>query len=129
MADYTKQNLREVEDSSPKFGMPSDIEARFARGALEGQSLGLSLMKLAPNFRVPFGHKHAEQEEVYVLLSGTARLALDDEVVDLEPLDAVRIGAGTMRAMEAGPEGAEYIAFGAGENSRDAEMEQNWWSS
>jgi len=51
-----------------------------------------------------------------------------DEVLDLEPLDAVRIGTGTMRAMEAGPDGAEYIAFGAGENPRDAEMEQGWWS-
>jgi len=128
MTDYTKQNLREVENASPKFGMPDGIEARFARGALEGKSLGLSLMKLGPNFRVPFGHKHSEQEEVYVLLSGSARLKLDDEILELEPLDAVRIGTGTMRAMEAGPDGAEYIAFGAGDDRRDAEMEQNWWS-
>ena len=128
MTDYTKQNLREVENASPKFGMPDGIEARFARGALEGKGLGLSLMKLGPHFRVPFGHKHVDQEEVYVLLSGSARLKLDDEILELEPLDAVRIGTGTMRAMEAGPDGAEYIAFGAGDDPRDAEMEQNWWS-
>ncbi len=128
MTEYTKQNLREVENASPKFGMPDGIEARFARTALEGKSFGLSLMKLGPSFRVPFGHKHTEQEEVYVLLSGSARLKLDDEVLELAPLDAVRIGTGTMRAMEAGPDGAEYIAFGAGQNPRDAEMEQGWWS-
>jgi len=128
MSDYRKQNLREVENASPKFGMPDGIEARFARGALEGKSLGLSLMKLGPNFRVPFGHKHGDQEEVYVLLSGSARLKLDDEILELEPLDAVRIGTGTMRAMEAGPDGAEYLAFGAGDDPQDAEMEQSWWS-
>ena len=129
MADYTKANLKEaVEDSAPKYGMPPGIEARFARGAIDGKSLGLSHIKLEPNFRVPFGHRHANQEEVYVLVSGRARLKLDDEILELEPWDAVRIGKGTMRNMEAGPEGAEYLAFGAGDDPRDAEMEQGWWS-
>lgn len=128
MSDYTKQNLREVENASPKFGMPAGIEARFARGALEGTSLGLSLIKLGPNFRVPFGHMHTQQEEVYVLVSGSARIKLDNEILELEPWDAVRIGTGTMRNVEAGPEGAEYLAFGAGDDPRDAEIEQNWWS-
>lgn len=128
MADYTKQNLKEVDDSAPKFGMPAEIEARFARRALAGESLGLSLMKLGPNFRVPFGHTHAEQEEVYVLVTGSARIKLDDEIVALKPWDAVRIGKGTMRNVEAGPEGAEYLAFGAGDNPQDAELEPGWWS-
>ena len=129
MSDYTNQNLKaDVENAAPKFGMPEELEARFGRRALGGESLGLSYMKLAPNFRVPFGHKHSAQEEVYVLVSGSARIKLDDEIVELQPWDAVRIGKGTMRNMEAGPDGAEYIAFGAGTDPRDAEMEQGWWS-
>lgn len=129
MSDYTKQNLKaDVENAAPKFGMPEELEAHFGRRALGGESLGLSYMKLAPNFRVPFGHKHSAQEEVYVLVSGSARIKLDDEIVELQPWDAVRIGKGTMRNMEAGPDGAEYIAFGAGTDPRDAEMEQGWWS-
>ena len=129
MGDYTKTNLKEgVEDSAPKHGMPPGIEAHFARGAIDGKSLGLSHIKLEPGFRVPFGHRHGNQEEVYVLVSGRARLKLDDEILELEPWDAVRIGKGTMRNMEAGPEGAEYLAFGAGDDPRDAEMEQGWWS-
>ncbi len=128
MADYTKQNLKEVEDAAPKFGMPAEIEARFARRALEGENLGLSHMKLAPDYRVPFGHKHTGQEEVYVLVAGSARLKLDEEIVELKPWDAVRIGKGTMRNVEAGPEGAEYLAFGAGDDPQDAEMEPGWWS-
>jgi mannose-6-phosphate isomerase-like protein (cupin superfamily) len=129
MSDYTKKNLKEdVENVAPKFGMPAELEARFARTALAGESLGISHMKLAPGFRVPFGHRHTDQEEVYVLVSGSARLKLDDEIVDLRPWDAVRIGKDTMRNVEAGPEGAEYLAFGAGTDPRDAEMEQGWWT-
>ena len=128
MADYTKQNLKDVENAAPRFGMPDELEARFARRPLGGETLGLSYMKLAPNFRVPFGHRHAAQEEVYVLMGGSARVKLDDEIVELRPWDAVRIGKGTMRNVEAGPDGAEYLAFGAGDDPQDAEMAPGWWS-
>ena len=83
MATTLKQNLREVEDAAPKFDMPSEIHARFARGALDGETLGLTLFKLEPNFRIPFGHKHEEQEEVYVVVKGSGRVKVDDEVVEL----------------------------------------------
>jgi len=125
---YTKQNLNEVEDQAPNFGMPAEMEARFARTALEGETLGLSLFTLAPNFRVPFGHKHEGQEEVYVVLRGSARIKVEDEIVEVGPYDAIRFGMDTMRDVEAGPEGVEYLAFGAGDDPQDAEMVQNWWS-
>ena len=128
MSGYTKKNLKEVEDSAPKFGLSPDLEARFARKDLEGVSLGLSYQRIAPNFRVPFGHRHRDQEEVYVLLSGTARLRLDDDVIDLEPWDAVRIDSTTMRGLQAGPHGAELLAFGAGTDPGDAELLQGWWT-
>jgi quercetin dioxygenase-like cupin family protein len=129
MSGYTKGNLRsEVENQAPKFGMPADMEARFARTALGGETLGLSLMTLAPGFRIPFGHKHEHQEEVYVVVRGSARVKVEDEVVELAEWDAIRFDKNTMRAVQAGPEGVEYLAFGAGEDGRDAEMVQNWWS-
>jgi uncharacterized cupin superfamily protein len=129
MADYTIVNLREVEDQAPRFGLSPGLEARFAREALGCRTVGLSYQRLAPGFRVPFGHRHARQEEVYVLLAGSARLRLDDEVRDLEQWDAVRVDAGTMRAFEAGPEGAEILAVGAPAGSPpDVEMEPGWWT-
>jgi mannose-6-phosphate isomerase-like protein (cupin superfamily) len=129
MGTYTRKNLRsEVENQAPNYGMPSELEARFARTALDGETLGLSLMKLAPGFRIPFGHKHAGQEEVYVVLRGSARIKVEDEIVDVAEWDAIRFDTDTMRAVEAGPDGVEYLAFGAGEDPRDAEMVQNWWS-
>ena len=128
MANYTKTNLRQnVENQAPKFGMPSELEARFARTALSGKTLGLSLMKLAPNFRIPFGHKHSGQEEVYVVVRGSARVKVEDEIVDLAEWDAIRFDKDTMRNVEAGPDGIEYLAFGAGEDPLDAEMAQEWW--
>ena len=127
MAGYTKKSLREVENQAPKFGMPEEMDARFARTALGGKTLGLSLLKLAPNFRMPFGHKHVAQEEVYVVVRGSGRIKVDDEIVEVAEWDAIRFDEDTMRNVEAGPDGVEYLAFGAGDDARDAEMVPNWW--
>ncbi len=127
--NYTKTNLKaDVENQAPKFGMPAELQARFARRDLGGETLGLSHMKLDPNFRIPFGHKHVSQEEVYVVVNGSARIKVEDEIVELAEWDAIRFEQDTMRAVEAGPEGVEYLAFGAGTDARDAEMVQGWWS-
>ena len=129
MGDYTKANLRDdVDDQAPKFGMPSEMQARFARTPLGGKTLGLSLFKLEPNFRIPFGHKHKNQEEVYVVVRGSARVKVEGKVVDLGQWDAIRIEKNTMRDVEAGPDGVEYLAFGAGEDASEVEMVQDWWS-
>jgi mannose-6-phosphate isomerase-like protein (cupin superfamily) len=125
---YTKTNLRDVEDSAPKFDMPAGMQARFARTAIEGKTLGLSLFTLAPGFRIPFGHKHASQEEVYVVVKGSARVKVDVEVVELEQWDAIRFDQDTMRDMEGGPDGCEYLAFGAGDDPQEVEMAPGWWT-
>jgi mannose-6-phosphate isomerase-like protein (cupin superfamily) len=128
MGGYTKKNLRsEVENQAPRFGMPPELEARFARTAVGGETLGLSLMKLAPGFRIPFGHKHSGQEEVYVVVRGSGRIKVEDEVVEVGEWDAIRFDQDTMRQVEAGPDGIEFVAFGAGEDPRDAEMAPDWW--
>jgi mannose-6-phosphate isomerase-like protein (cupin superfamily) len=128
MGSYTKKNLRDVENQAPKFDMPDGMDARFARTDLQGETLGLSIMKLESGFRMPFGHKHSGQEEVYVVVGGSGRVKVDDEVVELREWDAIRFDKDTMRNMEAGPDGIEYIAFGAGTDPTDAEMTPGWWS-
>jgi len=126
---YTKKNLRDdVEDQAPKFDMPSEMEVHFGRTPLGGETLGVSLMKLAPGFRIPFGHKHEGQEEVYDVVRGSARVKVEDEIVEVGEWDAIRFDKNTMRNVEAGPDGVEYVAFGAGDDPRDAEMVPNWWS-
>ena len=130
MTGYTHINLREdVEDQAPKFGMSPNLEMRMARVPLELQNSGLSYLRIAPNFRMPFGHTHNQQEEVYVLVEGSARMKIDDDTRDLKPWDAVRVHKDTMRSFEGGPEGALFLAIGAPNTGPgDANMEQGWWS-
>jgi len=129
MANYTKLNLRqEIEDQSPKFGI-HEMEFRSARVPLELENSGLSFLRLDPNYRVPFGHHHNQQEEVYILVAGSAKLKLDDELLELKPWDAVRVHKDTMRNFEAGPDGAEIIAFGSpNAGPGDGPMTQEWWT-
>jgi mannose-6-phosphate isomerase-like protein (cupin superfamily) len=129
MAGYTIQNLKDVEDQAPNFGLSPQLEARMARVPLELENFGVTYQRLGPNFRVPFGHKHKNQEEVYLVVSGSMRAKVEDKVVELKQWDALRVHKDTMRGFEAGPEGAEIIAVGAPNTGPgDAEMEQDWWS-
>ena len=130
MSDYTHINLKEdVDDQAPNFGLAGDIEARMARVPLGMENSGLSYLRLAPGFRLPWGHSHKQQEEVYVLVSGSARIKIGDEVRDMKQWDAVRLHRDTVRSFEAGDDGAEFIAVGAPNTGPgDAEMIQGWWS-
>jgi len=130
MAGYTYKNLKDdVEDSATKFGLSPALETRFAREPLDLQHSGVTYLRLAPGERMPFGHTHKEQEEVYVVVSGTGRVKLDDEILELRQWDAVRIAPATMRNLEAGTDGIELLLFGApNAGFGDAEMAQGWWS-
>jgi mannose-6-phosphate isomerase-like protein (cupin superfamily) len=130
MADHTLVNLKDgVEDMAPKFGLSPGLESRFARVPLSLERSGLSYFKLAPGFRQPFGHRHGEQEEVYVVVSGSARIALDDEVVELRRWDAVRVPGRVARCLEGSSEGAEVLAFGApNTENKDVELLPGWWA-
>ena len=131
MAAYTIKNLKDdVDDQAPNFGLSPDLEARMARVPLELEEFGISYQQLGPNFRIPFGHRHKNQEEVYVVVRGSLRAKLEDEVVELREWDALRVPKETMRGFEAGPEGAEVIAVGAPNTGPgDAEVEQEWWAA
>ena len=127
MADYTLKNLKQVENMAEKHGMGDGLEARFASKELSLEKLGMSYQRLAPNFRIPFGHHHAQQEEVYVVVGGSGRIKLEDE--ELEQWDAIRVPKETTRNLEAGPNGIEFLAFGApATGPGDAELLQGWWS-
>jgi len=130
MAGFTKVNLKDdVDDQAPNFGLSPNIEARMARVPLEMENSGISYQRIAANFRIPFAHKHKNQEEVYVVVSGSVRMKVEDEILDLKQWDAVRVHKDTMRGFEGGPEGAELIAIGAPNTGPgDAEMVQDWWS-
>jgi quercetin dioxygenase-like cupin family protein len=128
LADYTLLKVSDVTDQGPNFGLEGKMEARFMRVDLGCENCGVTYLRLAPDFRIPFGHRHKVQEEVYVIVSGSARIKVEDDVHDLEPWTAVRMSKDVMRSMEAGPEGAEFVLVGAPNTGPgDAITEPGWW--
>jgi len=126
MASHAIVNIKELEDMAIKFGMSPNVEARFGRTATDAKLGGFSYQRLAPSFQQPFGHRHREQEEFYIVLSGGGRVKLDDETKEIRPFDAIRVAPETARGFEAGPDGLELLVFGAGE-SGDAEVIESFW--
>ena len=125
MDGYTIKNLKDVDDSGGGFG---DVEARFGRKHLGSEHLGVSYFRYGPGARVTVGHRHREQEEAYVVVGGSGRVRLDDDVVELRRWDAIRVAPQVVRAFEGGPEGLEVIAIGADRpEGGDGEMVNDFW--
>ncbi len=127
MSRFSIKNLKEVDDSAAERG--PDIEARFGRKHLDSQHLGVSYFRYGPGFKAAYGHRHREQEEAYVVVGGSGRMRLDDEIVELRRWDAVRVAPDVVRAFEGGPEGLELIAIGTDRpEGGDGEMVKDFWT-
>ncbi|HET7418375.1 MAG TPA: hypothetical protein VFJ61_12200 [Solirubrobacterales bacterium] len=124
---FTHKKLDEVKDSAPGFGYDDVMEARFAREDVDAEETGFSFYRLKPRKRQPFGHKHEDAEEVYVIVRGSGLLKLDDDVIEVERLDAIRVSPDVTRAFEAGDDGLEIIVFGP-RREGDGELIHGWWS-
>ena len=127
MSDYTVKNLMEIEDSSGERA--PGLQARFARKYLDSEELGVSHFTYAPDYRPPFGHSHREQEEAYVVVGGSGRVRLDDEIIELRTWDVLRVAPSVVRGFEGGPEGLQLIAIG-GKRPPDGDgvPVADWWT-
>ena len=130
---FTHKNLKtDLEDVGSNFDGSPDLEFRLATKALELEHSGLGYQHIPPDYRFPYGHTHQRQEELYVVVGGSGRMKLDEEIVALERWDVVRVAPGTWRGYEAGPEGLELLVIGApnlGDDPRgDVEGERDWWA-
>ena len=125
---YAMTNLRQVEYSAAKHGVGDTQEARFPRVELGADQTGMNYLIIKPGKREAFAHRHHQAEEIYVVLAGSGRVKLDDELVELTPLDAVRVAPGTARTFEAGSEGLEVLIFGPRVEG-DGEIVEGFWES
>jgi quercetin dioxygenase-like cupin family protein len=126
MSDYMIKNLMDVEESAAARG--AGIEARFGRSHLDSEHLGISYFRYGPGVKAP-GHRHREQEEGYVVVGGSGRVKLDDEVVDLHQWDVIRVSPNVVRGFEGGPDGLEVIAIGSDRpEGGDGEIVQDFWN-
>ena len=129
MADYKVVKVSDVPDQGANLGIAPDVEIRFLRNDLGCEDCGVSYMRVAPGTRQKSGHRHKVQEEIYLLVSGSARVKAGDDVVELEPWTAIRLPNETTRAFEAGPEGAEFVIVGAPNTGPgDAVDEEDFWT-
>jgi mannose-6-phosphate isomerase-like protein (cupin superfamily) len=127
MSDYAVKNLLEIDDSIQ--GRIPGMEARFARKHLDSRDLGVSLFTYAPGTHNPDGHSHREQEEAYVVVSGSGRMLVGDDVLDLRQWDVVRVAPETIRAFQAGPDGLQLICIGGPKpEGGDGVPHKNVWS-
>jgi mannose-6-phosphate isomerase-like protein (cupin superfamily) len=125
--DYAIKNLREVEDVAPKFGFSEVQEARFPREDLSAETIGLAFHRVRAGRRQAFAHRHDQAEEIYVILTGSGRVKLGDDVRDIGPLDAIRVAPHVARAFEAGSEGLEVLAFGPRHAGDGEVIREEFW--
>jgi mannose-6-phosphate isomerase-like protein (cupin superfamily) len=87
---------------------------KLAGAELEVESFGLQVLDFPAGFDAYPEHDHAEdgQEEVYVVLRGSADFTIDGELVPAERGRLLRIGAGSRRRIDAGPDGVRILAIG-----------------
>jgi mannose-6-phosphate isomerase-like protein (cupin superfamily) len=125
---WTHLNLDAVDDVAPANGFGDRWEAHAARQALCAEQTGVVYFRLHPGKRSPFSHRHTDAEEIYVILAGSGKVKLDDRIVDVCALDAIRVAPEVPRAFEAGMEGLEFIAFGAHHPGDGEPVNDDWVS-
>jgi mannose-6-phosphate isomerase-like protein (cupin superfamily) len=126
-APYTRKKLTEVDDSAVKGGFSEVQEARFATKDLDAEHTGVGHLRVKPSKRQAFAHRHDDAEEVYVILAGSGRMKLDDDIIEIDELDAICVSPGVTRIFEGGPVGLEVLVFGP-RHEGDGEIFPGWWS-
>lgn len=122
---WTKKNFERLRDQSPR-GAP--MTWKLSRDAVRSCQVGVSRFTYEPGARMPFGHRHREQEEVYVVVAGSGRAKLDDEIVELEPWDVLRVAPAVVRSFEAGDDGLDLVCVGGRKPSGgDTERVADFW--
>ena len=125
MPDWTKTNFDRLRDVSPP---EAPMRWAMARGALKSPELGVSRFTYEPGARMPFGHRHREQEEVYVVVGGSGTAKLDDELIPLQTWDALRVAPTVWRSFEAGPDGLDLLCVGGRKpKGGDTERVTDFW--
>jgi len=124
---YSQINLDDVEDMFAKYGMQDRGESRYLREDVGAETVGLSLYRMKPGKRTGFAHRHSDVEELYVVLSGSGRMKIDDDVIELRERDVVRVAPASVREFEGGPDGLELLATGT-HAAGDGETIENWWT-
>jgi mannose-6-phosphate isomerase-like protein (cupin superfamily) len=121
-SDYAIKNFEDIDPSGT-----DEIDGRFSRKFLDSTELGVSRWRYGPGVQSA-GHRHRVQEEVYAVISGSGRIKLDDEIIEIKQWDVIRVAPTVARGFEAGPDGLEIIASGGSKpEGGDGELVEDHW--
>jgi quercetin dioxygenase-like cupin family protein len=108
MPDYTATTFADMEPILGGFFLR-------ARASLGASAFGMQILQMAPDggaFYPNHDHLHDGQEEVYVVLSGSAEFDIEGDRVAAAPETAIRVAPGTKRHIAPGPDGVRILAVG-----------------
>jgi len=86
----------------------------FLRDELDCEQVGVSVLDCEPDWEgKPHDHAADGQEEVYVLVEGSATVTVDGEAVSMEAGDALRVAPEETRQIENGDTESQFVLVGA----------------
>jgi mannose-6-phosphate isomerase-like protein (cupin superfamily) len=114
VSDVTLKRIDEIHAYRGPRAIPG-ISIRPAARVLGVTAWGMNVIELEPNVTGYPEHDHVKdgQEEVYVVLRGSATLHAGEEAFTLEPGVLVRVGPAQRRKIVPGGEGAVILAIGS----------------
>jgi uncharacterized cupin superfamily protein len=113
-----------------RFGLPeSEFELRILRGVLGCEHVGVSYLRFGPGWRLTVGHRHpGGGEEVYVLVEGSARIKIEEQILHMHAPSAVRVRGDQFRAIRADSDmTAVLVAAGTIDDPSATEFAPNFW--
>ncbi len=99
-----------------EIGQKYENGKAFLHDVLGLTSCEISVSIMPKGVKLPFNHKHKQNEEIYIFLKGEGVMTLDGENVEFKEGTCIKVLPSTQRTMEAKTD-IEYICVQAKENS------------
>ena len=129
MSDYSIVSADEVEDA---YAGSDDVPGEFRQltDALGAEQVAVTLIRVPPHsdFEQGTGHRHEEQEEIYLLTRGTLTMRFGDDVREVKAGSAVRVAPSTVRShRNLGDEPVELWAVSRKSEKSDSIKVEDFW--
>ncbi len=106
-------NFKNVEIGNlNEIGTKYENGKAFLHDLLGLTSCEISVSAMPKGIKLPFNHKHKQNEEIYIFLSGEGTMTLDNEVIEVKEGSCVKVEPNAVRTMESKTE-LQYICVQA----------------
>jgi quercetin dioxygenase-like cupin family protein len=126
MPGYTVTTLEEVDDVLGDY--PGEM--RMLSSGLESEQVALTYRRMPQHTggKGSYGHRHADQEEIYFVISGKLQFKLEDDVIEAERGTAIRVAPEVFRSVwNDEPEEAEIVIVSTRAEDSQPEYKPDFW--